>query len=519
MGEDYWENFNLQSEDIEFLYNYLLETETPLTSLELAEALIKERIRRRKIEIEHQRMSGGDLYQPKSDFTTGQKLTFPALDWKHATVVGIRPGHNPDLGEFQVIQVEFEDHISREFAANYADHKLNNPPALVQDFEHLDEKTVLKIYSDELLDALDDGLIGNSDFVRIAGRWFPRALLVDINVGHLNIAEAVLDMAGGGPLPTSTLLEQIELASDINPKLLEFSLDLFLQEDPRFDEVGPAGDTLWYLRRLEPADVLNTPAYLSYQDIEYDRSIFTPAMLEVEQWLDDELSPPQGKYPRLEQAEVRLIYPHWRSGTLPLSARTRHLFPTAYEAPRVRFMLVDGDTKETFPGWVVREKRYVHGLQEWYEAHGVIPGSVIKIRKGAQPGQVIVQVDNRRPSRDWIRTLLVGSDGGTVFAMLKQIISTPVDERMAIAIPDKKALDPLWQTPTRDQQPFERVVVNTVRELARLNPQSHVHITELYSAINVTRRCPPGPILALLASKPWFIHVGDLHYRLSDTDD
>ncbi len=170
-------------------------------------------------------------------------------------------------------------------------------------------------------------------------------------------------------------------------------------------------------------------------------------MLDVEQVLDDELSPFQGKYPHLDQAEVRLIYPHWRSGTLPLSARTRHLFPTAYEAPRVRFMLVDGETKGTFPGWVVREKRYVHGLQEWYESHGVIPGSIIKVRKGEQPGQVIVQADNRRPSRDWIRTLLVGSDGGMVFAMLKQIVSTPVDDRMAIAIPDKKALDPLWQTP------------------------------------------------------------------------
>ncbi len=518
MGEDYWENFNLQTEDIEFLYNYLLETETPLTSLELVEALIEERIQHRKTEIEHQRMSGGDLYQPKLSFKTGQKLTFPALGWKHGTVVGVRPGRNPDLGEFQVIKVDFDDNIGREFAAGFVDHKLNDPPKLGEDFSHLDNKTVLKMYSDDLLDALEENLVGNSDFVRIAGRWFPRALLIDINVGHLNIAEAVLDMAGGGPLPTTALLEQIELASDVNPKLLEFSLDLALQEDPRFDEVGPSGDTLWYLRRLEPPDVLNTPAYLTYQDIDYDRSIMTPPMLEVEQMLDDELSPSQGKYPRLDQVEVHLIYPHWRSGTLPLSIRTRHLFPTAYEAPRVRFMLVDGDTKETFPGWVVREKRYVHGLQEWYEAHGVIPGSIIKVRKGEQPGQVIVQVDNRRPSRDWIRTLLVGSDGGTVFAMLKQTISTPVDDRMAIAIPDKKALDPLWQTQLKDQPPFEKVVVNTVRELARLNPQSHVHITELYSAINVTRRCPPGPILALLASRPWFIHVGDLHYRLSDTD-
>jgi len=30
--EDYWETFTLQDEDIEFLYNYLLELETPLTS-------------------------------------------------------------------------------------------------------------------------------------------------------------------------------------------------------------------------------------------------------------------------------------------------------------------------------------------------------------------------------------------------------------------------------------------------------------------------------------------------------
>ena len=147
-----------------------------------------------------------------------------------------------------------------------------NPPSWLEDFNHLDNKTVLKMYSDDLLDALEEGLIGNSDFVRIAGRWFPRALLIDINVGHLNIAEAVLDMAGGGPLHTTALLDQIELSSEVNPKLLEFSLDLALQEDPRFDEVGPSGDTLWYLRRLEPAEVLNTPNFLNYQEIDYDRS-------------------------------------------------------------------------------------------------------------------------------------------------------------------------------------------------------------------------------------------------------
>jgi hypothetical protein len=113
---------------------------------------------------------------------------------------------------------------------------------------------------------------------------------------------------------------------------------------------------------------------------------------------------------------------------------------------------------------------------------------------------------------------IVLPDGGVVFAMLKQIITTPIDERMAIAVPDKKALEAIWNSSHKDQQPFEKVVVNMVRELAKLNPQSHVHASELYAAINVIRRSPPGPILWLLASRPWFTHVGDQHYRLSDTD-
>ena len=76
-------------------------------------------------------------------------------------------------------------------------------------------------------------------------------------------------MGGGGPLNTSALIEQIELDSNVNPKLLEFSLDLALQEDTRFDEVGPAGKVLWFLQRLEPEPVLKTPLYLRYSQVDY----------------------------------------------------------------------------------------------------------------------------------------------------------------------------------------------------------------------------------------------------------
>jgi hypothetical protein len=337
-------------------------------------------------------------------------------------------------------------------------------------------------------------------------------------MGHLNLAEAVLDMAGGGPLPTSAILEQVELTSDVNPRLLEFSLNLALQEDARFDEVGPSGDVLWYLRRLEPEQVLEAPVFLQYPGVEYDRGLLSAEMLKLERELDDELSPIQDRYDQLDKVQVRLIFPHLRSGTLGLSARMRHLIPTAYEAPRVRFTLVDGDTGEKFSAWVVREKRYVYGLKDWYAAHKLIPGSIITLIRGKKPGEVIVKTESRRSSREWIKTVLVGSDGGVVFAMLKQIIESPIDDRMGIAVPDPDALDPIWERSHKQSQSIEQVVTNSVRELSKLNPQGHVHASELYAAVNIVRRCPPGPILALLASRPGFSHVGDLHYRLVNPD-
>ena len=520
MGDEYWEAFELQDEDIEFLYNHLLEAETPLTPQELIFALVGERIQRQKLVLERQRTSGGELYQPQGSFAAHQKLIFPALDWKRGEVLETRPGRNPELGEFQVIQVQLEDGSRKEFASGLHTHLLNAPVTFADDFSFMDQQTVLDNYYEDLAATLEDELRTNPDFVRIAGRWFPRALLVDVNAGHLNLAEAVLDMAGGGPMPTTTLLEQVELSTDVNPKLVEFSMDLALEEDPRFDEVGAAGDVLWFLNRLEPPEVLEPPLYLRYAGIEHDRSILSKEMLAFERSMDDELSPiaVDGKAPQSNEADICIVFPHWRSGTLPLGSRVRHLFPTAYEAPRIRFMLVDGETNEEFPGWVVREKRYIYGMREWYEKRGVMPGSVIHISKGKKPGQVIIQTASRRPIREWVRTVLVGSDGGVVFAMLKQIVSTPFDDRMTIAIPDKEAVDTIWTRPPKEQPAFERIVLNTVRELAKLNPQSHVHASELYAAINIIRRSPPAPILSVLASRPVFTHVGDLHYRISETE-
>jgi N12 class adenine-specific DNA methylase len=100
--------------------------------------------------------------------------------------------------------------------------------------------------------------------------------------------------------------------------------------------------------------------------------------------------------------------------------------------------------------------------------------------------------------------------------MLKQNITANFNERMAIAIPSTEVLDELWKKRVNNQKPIKKVMIETMQELAKLNPMGQVHAVELYAAMNCVYRCPPGAVFSLLASSPEFAPVGDLYYRLNN---
>jgi len=193
------------------------------------------------------------------------------------------------------------------------------------------------------------------------------------------------------------------------------------------------------------------------------------------------------------------------------------LFPTAYETPRVKFNFKDGNNHEVFSGWVVRPSKYIYGLSHWYEQSGVIPGSIVTITKSETPGEVIVQTARNKNTKDWIRTVLVGADGGIVFALLKQVITCTFDDRMAIMITDVAGVDSIWTNSTRQRQPVDKVILTVMRELGKLNPQGQIHAQELYAAVNVVRRTPPSVVLSTLITQPWAVHLGDLYFRLEES--
>jgi hypothetical protein len=444
----------------------------------------------------------------------GDRLVFPALEWQEGTVTALRAGANPAVGDFDVLTVAMDDRSERMFAGCLEAHQLNNLKVTAPERDEMKPNVILDEHGSLLEKKLEAAFKQDDGLVKIAGRWFPRSLLVNIGQGQLNLAEAVLDVSAGEPLAANALIKEIELPTGINPKLGEFSLNYALQNDDRFDEVGPAGQVLWCLHRLEPDQVREIPPQLRYTEIEHDRNNLDDAMLQLESQLNDELTPSIGDDSNEDASSITiaLIYPHLRAGTLPLSARARKLFPTAHETQRVRFTLIDGKTKQRIPAWAVLNHGYVFGLREWYKAHQLIPGSLVQVRRGENPGELIIEVKSQRSSKDWVRTVLVGKDGGFVFAMLKQSITAEFNERMTIHVPDFKSLDPVWEK----KRSFEDLVLLVMRELAKSNPQGHVHAQELYAAVNLVRRVPPAPIFALLATSATYKHVGDLHFRLNE---
>ncbi|MGD8621108.1 MAG: hypothetical protein PVI81_08945 [Anaerolineales bacterium] len=513
--DTYWSNFEVADQDIDFIINFLLEREIPLASSEMSFALVERHLERLKKEAEKSKAPTHDIYLPKETYKIGQKLTFQALNNSIGEVVGLREGENPEIGEFDVIEVAFKGNgQKREFAARLEDHPLNNPPEREEEEQALQTpESVMDHYGEIIEERLEERLEKSDDIVRIAWKWFPRALVADITEGHLNLAEAVLDVASGGPLPTADMLAHVDLPSNLSPQLAEFSLNYALQEDQRFDEVGPAGEILWFLRRLEPPEVQFTPPRLEYEGDTVDRRRFTPELLDLERRLDDELSDVELIEPAGDEVTISLIFPHWRVGALPLSARLRPLFPTAYEAPRIRFMLVDGHSGDTFPGWVVREEGYVFGLEEWYRQYDVPVGGLVRVRKSEEAGQVIVDTLDRRMRNDWIRTVSVSEGNQVGFTMLKQPVGTAYDDLMVIGLVDKQVIDEVWMKQEKNKTPLDRTVANLFRDLAKLTPQGAVHAQTLYAAVNVVNRQPPAAVFEELVTRPYYQHVGDLYWR------
>lgn len=516
----YWANLEITPSDLQQLANHLFEKEEPMSIDGLLRVLIGQRLKEREAERKLKQEAAGELYTPSKNYEVGTKIRFPEFDWKQATVTSNRPGENVALGSFTVTSLEFEDGTQQSFATNLPDHALNTKTYKNLDETIEDPAEIQSLFAPALRTKLRKALEKQTELVRIADTWFPRSLLIDISKGYLNLAEAVLDAHEGGPLNLEVLMQELELSAESqNLQLLEFSLNYAFQEDPRFDEVGTTGEIAWFLKRLEPQTVLEPPIFIrsnkttplaDYLDEESYKLLYD---------LDDELSFTNdeiNEVDREDSVSITLTYPHWRSGSIPVTPNTNRVLPSAFESENVKITFIDKQSQQPISAWVVRPHNYVIGLREWYEQQNLIPGSKIEISVTKHPSTMLISAEKKRSNKEWIKTVLVGADGGLVFALLRQPVYAGFNERMAIAITDQDGIDKIWHDRSGRNIPLRSDVFRMMNELSKLNSQHHVHFVDLYAAINVIRRTPPMELLEALSANPEIIHVGDHYYHMAD---
>jgi hypothetical protein len=508
----YWTtDFQLGQDDIEFLQEYLQSRERPALEADLVQVLVEARFRREEQRIRRE-LARGTVYQPKNPYQVGQSVVFPHMDFAVGAITAVRPGANPEHGAFEVITVQFEQGKPRFFAANLKTaHKLNLPAGgdgLAQE-EITGPEEILERHGRELRLRLREQLLGlaGSPFVHLIRYWSLSSLLTEVHVGHLNIAEAVIDMRGT-PLATGDILPELGLPREVPPALAAFSVDLALSGDERFVDVGTESRE-WFLERLMPEEAMDTPRRLQHRSERYDRSVLGVPMLQLEWETDDEWSDgdvTSVSATKLAQVEIALIYPHRRSGTLPLTQRTMSFFPVR-EGKRSMITFVDGRWGKRFTGWVVPEGRYVCGLSQWYEEHGIPVGGRVVLERTDNPAEVIVDLKPHRSKREWVRVARV--EGNQLkFQMQKHMIACDYDETMIVAEADTASTDELRRKLYRQEVTVYQLVDDMAPQLMGLSTQGTVHAKTVYSAINLLRRTAPGPVFAALTSNLRFQATG-----------
>jgi hypothetical protein len=518
--EAYWqEQFTVTEKDVSYVYGLILDEARPFALEALALALIERHCRQEEETIQAE-LSKGAVYQPKDTYEIGAPIIFPALNYALGVVEGSRPGKSPEYGEFTVITVRFEEsEEEQDFAsALEGDHPLNRDQgvsAILAGGDLLGPEQLYELHGGAVDAALEGRLEEREEFIRFGNEWFLKDLLVPVDLGQLNIAEALVEIKSM-PLSTQRFVAELDLPRETPEEILALSLNRALEADPRFDNIGDMGRDIWYLSRLTPETVIEPPARLVIEDVPYNRSDISDELLLIEREIDDEGSDEtvMGPSRPLYRTTLGLTYSHWRSGTLPLTVRTRGLFPASknHHSPIV---LVDGQSGTRMQGWAVHGGGFVCGLGDWYRQHKLPVGAFVKLERTRDPHVVTVDFEPRRLKRLWI-TVATVRNRELSFELRKLPVACEYDEYLAIDEDSAPALDRLWEEAQMRGESLLETMVRIMPELIKLSPQSTVQAKTIYSAVNLLRRVSPGPIFALLSTERCFVAMGGGYWTFDE---
>lgn len=511
---DSWDQVGSADNDVERLYEFLLERGAPTSGRELALHLIELRWREEQEEIAQAAARTSPTFQPKQTYAVGQRVHF-AFGNREGVVKKIRAGDNPRFGTFQVMTVKFDDDATlREFAMGLTcEHPLNQDRVQAKESLGLSQQQIVEQFGEGIQVRIVQRLRADKEFVRSGDQVFLRELIPQINPGYLNLAEAAIEQ-GGDAIRTVDLLPILQMTDTKGPAAT-FAVNSAMASDPRFDNVGPTGDSRWYLTRLEPPEAIEHPQVL--QAAHAHVASLAPELETIAAELYDEADlNGNGLMIAAARDEITIIltYPHRSAGTLPLTPAVRALLPE-FSRARFKFSLEDASSRKKTAAFAVSDGNYIAGLMQWFNAWRISPGAMITLRRGADPLTLVIDPQLQRERGLWVRVARV-ADGRLTFGQERRPLAHKYDEEMLIVVGDPLGIEKLAES-AQSKLPLGVLLEEIFPELAKLSSAGSVHAKTLYSAVNFVRRAGPRAVLSALTESRTFTSAGGGYFVLNDT--
>ena len=523
LTEEYWRSFALSDEELEHLHDLILGRGIPqmTTALvyEVVERCCQAQAETAKAEAVRQQVVP---YDPRETFQEGQRLLFARFGI--ARVTETWPENHSYFGEYLAMRVRNKatGRISVFVAGIQRGFENFDPPKLVEEAEgwaigkptpYVTPGEVVEQFGDYARRKLTNRLGEDERFVNFGQEWFLTGLLESISRQELTLAEKRIRPASE-PLKLADLASLPDKPQTVEAFVQHFSWNYALENDTRFDNVGTADMPLWFLRELEPPEVITKPERLAIPVVQYTREYeyIHEELVQVAKDLDDETeekSPPPAEFTQTrEPVRFVLNFSHLTAGSVPLTNRIRQAFPRP-AGPRSRVTFVDARSGARLAGWVMHEERYAWGLKEWYDTYGIRAGNYVILQATETPTEIRVDFDElSQPRVERVRVAIRGKDGSWRFEWQEREVRYRYDPLMFIAETRFEELESLDWEAEQVGKPIFEVMCDLFPALAEVEGDE-VHAKTLYQAVNLVRRCAPGTVFCQLSQRVCFASAGD----------
>jgi hypothetical protein len=216
--------------------------------------------------------------------------------------------------------------------------------------------------------------------------------------------------------------------------------------------------------------------------------------------IEDELQGPVEAYRRVSQVEFAITASHPFHGTLPLTRRTRGIFPPGDADAPVTF--IDARSGERIPGGVSPQDRYAWGLAEWYENYQIPAGGKIRLERTEVEGEIKIDYvpAGKGVETCWLRKVSYDQSTDKLTAVTtKRTYWCEVDKDLLMH-------GLIFEDPQAMQKEATKSIFDLMCQVFPVLAEQgkSVHCKTLFNCVNLVRRCSPYTVFAELSSRPCF---------------